>query len=366
MFNQSKLPSTHKSSVLSCKTNIVTIEKDIREDATWTSGCIYLISKEIHVRCGVTLTIKKNTKVLFKSGLLKEIVNGGLPYASLVIDSGASLIAKQVEFSNEIKAQNSTGGVIIVGTLQYFPRYDLPFLYEFPLVLEQDTNNYTSVTANFNVQPGKSFLKNVSFNFLGNNQADINTLTLFRVRGNGDGQGNEYKCPQGVAELYLSNISITNAGDDGLEIFGGDHVIDHLSVFNSLDDNIDLDWNSSLLITKSLTNVRNSPSGTSFVDPNNIVVTPALGGGLFEVFGTENTLNTIFIAANTLVFLLGKYVDKPNDLIGNIGLYIPSGTFLINSALPPTLAITPLTPEYRINVFLVTNFIASSLGGVRS
>lgn len=79
-----------------------------------------MIVNEIHVRCPATLYIEKGTKVLFSECPLKYIVNGGLPYASFIIDSGASIQAIGVEFRSQNGTFDSTGGLIICGTLKNY------------------------------------------------------------------------------------------------------------------------------------------------------------------------------------------------------------------------------------------------------
>jgi hypothetical protein len=230
----------------------VEIKDNITCNTTWYTDVTYNIIAEVHVKAPAVLTIQKRAKVTFKNGFLGPdvLLSGGLLFASLVIDSGASIHADTVQFSNEIEMNNNCGSLIILGTLED----------EFPYQFE----DYQTIVSNPIIKPGYSTLRNVSFTNTGANSSDINGLTLFKVKGN---------------EITMSNIGINNAGDDALEIFGGKHTIDSLEILVSVDDGIDLDYDAELTITKQL----------SIKKINTVPNTP----GLIEVIGALNTQNTL-------------------------------------------------------------------------
>lgn len=262
------------------KSNLVVVDKNIEHCTTWTADKVWLISAEVHVTKGNTLQIKKGTKVLFKECPLADLCGGTLPYASLVVDSGASICAEDVEFSSQKGGVNNTGGLIICGTLA-----------------DGQFETYSTVKSYVNCTPGSSYLKCCSWNNLGNNAADINALTYFNLKG---------------TEMTSSNFSIKFAGDDGWEIFGGDHSIENLTIWNSIDDCLDLDSNATLNVTSSLTLI-NRVNGQPDVGQ--------VGPGLVEVIGVTPSTNTLNVAENANVYMQGRITDKTTGLTTFGGLF---------------------------------------------
>lgn len=264
------------------KREIVIINRDITEDTIWSSDNEYLITAEVHVRYPAILTILNGTRVLFQQWPLRNASSTGLPFASLVVDSGASICAENVSFNAQFRGVQTTGGVVISGTLATGQ------FETFPTIVSTDS-----------VPPGNSRLINCTFNHLGNITEDINALTLFNVTG--------------TPELELSNISINDAGDDALEIFGGNHVINNLFINNATDDGLDLDSNATLTITERITIVKRAAFGNP-VSENN-------GNGLVEVIGGPGTVNTVNFAAGSVIFFIGRLTDT------TIGMTQFSGSF---------------------------------------
>jgi len=259
--------------------NLVKVDYDINKSETWTSDKIYLITREIHVMAPATLFIEKGTKVLFRECELCDPLPNGLTYASLVVDPGASIQGRRVEFRSQNGGVNNTGGVIICGTLQ-------DAIYE----------NYDTVYSKVNVSPGCSKLQCCSFNNLGQEGGDINALTLFYLDS---------------GELAMSDISIDQAGDDALEIFGGNHTIDKLSINRPLDDGIDLDDNATFKVTQSLTIIGNAVTDS---ETNQVK-----GPGLVEVQGVG--VNTLNIMEGARVHMIGRITDKTTGTTTFSGLF---------------------------------------------
>jgi hypothetical protein len=188
-------------------------------------------------------------------------------------------------FRNEVDALNNTRSLIILGTI------DDSFTNQFEI--------YGTIVSNPLAVPKISNLSNVSFNNLGNNGADINGLTLFKVKGLEAGA---------QREIFLSNVSIQNAGDDGLEIFGGRHIIDTLVIDNALDDGLDLDFNATLRVTVNL----------SIQQIANQSGVP----GVIEVLGAVTTLNRVELVDGAQLYLNGNTSDKVAP-----GIYTASGSF---------------------------------------
>ena len=156
----------------------------------------------------------------------------------------------------------------------------------------------------------------LQFKNLGNNQYDFNSLTLLQVRD--------------VSELCMSNLSILNAGDDGLEIFGGSHSIDNLTIKDSIEDNVDLDSNAILNIVKSLT----------LINGVFVVGDSAQGPGLIEVQGASGTTNRLHLTEGASFHLFGRFTDKTGLTTttgGSFASFIPgTAVYEWGSALPNT------------------------------
>lgn len=271
-----KCVNTYKPSVVP-STNLFRLAQlvstEITTDTTFTSDRIWIITNEIHVRVGATLTIEPGTIVQFSPNEIPiGVRNGDLPYPTLVIDSGASINAQNTVF--ESSSENSTGGLIIAGTLANG-------------VFE----GYASVVSDTTATPRISYLNNVTFRNLGQNTSDINAVTLFNAFG---------------GEVIMGTMSILNAGDDGLEIFGGSHVINSLTIINAIDDLLDLDFNSNLTITNRL----------------ELSQLPIRTTGLIEVVGDVGTTNTVIVNQNASLILNGPVLS---DKV--VGTYQSGGSF---------------------------------------
>jgi hypothetical protein len=148
------------------------IRSDIVCDRT-LSG-LFLIDAEVHVRRGARLTIEPGSVVFFKNGPLADVDAGALPYASLVIDSGASIVARDVDFKNQQDVANNTGGLIIVGT-------NAASIAATTAVYQPGT--YNTVVADASVTRKRSSLRDVRFTNLGNTVAQafgVDTLSNAR------------------------------------------------------------------------------------------------------------------------------------------------------------------------------------------
>lgn len=95
------------------------IDKDITCDTVWDCDSV-TICGDIHVKCGVTLKIKPFTKVCFSAYPLNEDtkeVCDKPTYAHLTVDPGASVLAYDVTFKNDLLCgKQLTGGLTIMGT----------------------------------------------------------------------------------------------------------------------------------------------------------------------------------------------------------------------------------------------------------
>lgn len=84
--------------------SIVSIESDINKNRIWRSGKTYLITREVRVKKGVTLTVEDKTTVLIVNGVLPAS-KSSIRRAALVFDQGSVLKAKRLY----VKAADAEG-----------------------------------------------------------------------------------------------------------------------------------------------------------------------------------------------------------------------------------------------------------------
>lgn len=268
------------------------IKCDIDCDRT-LSGLV-LIADEVHVRKGARLTIEPNSFVFFKNGPLDNVDAGQLPFAALVIDSGASIVANDVDFKNVEDVANNTGGLIIVGTNQ-------ASIAQFGEVYQPGT--YDSVVAEADKKPQRSTLRNVRFTNLGNDQAQLSALTLFQVR-------------DGEAEVKVrGQLYVNNSGGNALELVGGTRSIANLSVNGALGAGVSLDYSAVLTVTEKL------------------VITSAVQSAAVSLCGAVGSINRLTVA-------IGAYFTARADgIVREPGAcnYLRNGVFA-----GPTLITDPL------------------------
>ena len=257
------------------------VDSDIVENTVW-SGVVN-VAAEVHVRRPHTLRIMPHTTILFHQCLLCNAGPTSLPYACLVVDSGASINAEETEFRSSLGGQNSTGGLIILGNKG-------PGVFQF--------ENYTTVRSEPGVASGRSSLICCSFNNLGNNDADLNALTLARLDD---------------CQLQLSQITVDDAGDDAIELFGSVLSIDRLSISDPFDDGLDVDEESTMSITESF-QVR----GRWYFNYGDGQCPPAITGGPLGTGLMEATNGSSIVLGDGASFYLGgRLSDKPGSFAGN-------------------------------------------------
>lgn len=203
------------------------VKKDIQDETVWTNDKIWIISAEVHVKCGAILYIQPNTTVWFDSYKLRSgCIQDGFQFATLIVDAGASIVAKRVTFKSDV--QNTTGGLVIVGTL-----------------CDGTLPGHCSIKSCTTIKNGHSKLDRITFINLGNIDDCINSFTLFNVKGQGD-------CTTKRPEIKLGRISIVGSASNGMVIYGGNQKIVELSIYNSKLVDLALLWKAKLDIIEKL------------------------------------------------------------------------------------------------------------------
>lgn len=279
----------------------VLITEHITEDTYWGPGCVPIICAEVHIRPGVTLTIE-DTDVLFKECKLPNVGIGGVPFACLVKDSGATLNADHVGFRSQHGGFNNTGGLIMCGTL-----------------LQKTFEAYATIFSDPNQPTTLSELKCCSFMKLGNNAYNFNSLTLLGAGGNVN--LNKF-------DVQMSDINVVDAGDDGLEILGGIHNLDRLTIKDCIGDCVDLECNASLKITESIILFNRALIVQEGCGPQ--ITQVGKGPGLVEVIGVSGSTNTLFVSNTASVNFMGRITDKTGGATSFSGLFAGTASGDVN------------------------------------
>ena len=214
------------------------IEGDISTDTTWASDTIYIISQEVRVIDGATLTIEPGTLIKANPG---EYPNASM----LIITKGAKINAvgtaeKPIVFtssddnithvnqsSESLLNENNKGlwgGIIILGSAPISVQSgDTSTFY-----VGLDPNDSNSFYGGTQAEDNSGILKYVSIRFGGTYMgtgSESNGLTLCGV-------GNQTEIDQ--IEVFANQ-------DDGVEFFGGTVNASNLLIYSSGDDGLDLD-----------------------------------------------------------------------------------------------------------------------------
>ena len=148
-------------------------------------------------------------------------------------------------------------------------------------------------------------MKNVRLEGLGNNQKDINSLTLVNLSD----------------RHVFEDITVVNSQDDGIEIFGGSVNMKNVTIHDALDDYFDTDhghtgtitnlklYQSSKYVGKSLIECGKSKgiTKTKFV---NVTVNNLLDACSYVNNGSDNTFN---IKKGSQVEINGKLLTEPHN-----------------------------------------------------
>ena len=128
------------------------------------------------------------------------------------------------------------------------------------LIVGNDDKNYGNFT-DFDQIPGlkaippankkvKHSMESIVLNGLGNNEKDINALTLVNLDNS----------------HMFNDITVNDSQDDGIEIFGGSVNMSNIKVHNALDDYFDTDHGHSGTITNLNLNQKDGSKGKSLIE----------------------------------------------------------------------------------------------------
>ena len=258
----------------STPTSTETITGEIITDTTLTSDTTWMLSGQVEVASGVTLTIEPGTTVAGVEGTNAWLfVQAGAKLMAEGTSSQPIVFTSEAALNGETEAAGQWGGVTIIGN----SANDQTGAYELDDVTEAGTSDATSGS-----------LKYVTINNTGIAVApdkEINGLSLFGVS----------------SSTTVENITVNRSGDDGIEIWGGTVNLSDITIDGAQDDSFDTDsgW-AGMVDGLTITNgVRAGieMSGTTVATYKNVNITLDSAdseGGLYFKAGDGEVVGGVF------------------------------------------------------------------------
>jgi hypothetical protein len=209
---------------------IAHVSADITRDTRFRAGTTYVITTEVHVTEGTTLTIEDGVRVLIRNGLVQ---GRNLTAAALIFDSGSRLRAGTVSFAasdegDRPATQALNGGVFFCGSFR------------------KGTKDNISSRSGVGVRSSSFIADRIECSYLGRpdpvpgdagDRDDIDAISVIGV---------------GPTEWRVANVSSTNSGDDGFDVTNSSISLASLTVVNPFEDGLNV--SSSLVeVTGSCT-----------------------------------------------------------------------------------------------------------------
>lgn len=204
-------------------TKIAVISQNIKKDMTLKANTLHVIDAEVHVACGVTLTVEDRTTILITNGLK---TNSKLRRAALIFDQGSVLNAKRLY----IKAANSdfkpvkhsdNGGIWFLGNFQ------------------NATKDTVSVSIN-RKKPLSSFnAEMIATYYLGRFDPAQETAKQKKIAVRDDIDGISI-LGVGKNEWKIKTVRSFYSADDGLDVTNSHISFDRIEIKNPMEDGINL------------------------------------------------------------------------------------------------------------------------------
>ena len=197
---------------------IAHVSADITQNTVFRAGITYVITTEVHVTAGTTLTIEDGVQVLIRNGY---VAGRNLTAAALVFDSGSRLRAGTVSFTASDATDRPTttalnGGVFFCGAFR------------------SGSMDNISSRSGVGVRNSSFVATRIDCSYLGrpdprggddDNTDDINGITVIGV---------------GPNEWRVRHVSSTNAGDDGFCVTNSSISLASLTVVNPVEDGLNV------------------------------------------------------------------------------------------------------------------------------
>lgn len=206
-------------------TGLVRINRDITADRTLRRGTVYLVSRQVHVHAGVTLTVEDGVRIGLLNG---RIAGAGLRRAALVFDAGSRLQARRLtvmasDRHGVAQARPDNGGLWFLGG---------------HLEAAKDGMRVRKTRAT----PLSSFhATRLSARYLGRGDARPGSVAARRDDAQGlDDLDALSVMGVGPSEWNIREIHSLGSGDDGLDLHRSAIVLRRLRVDNPTEDGVNI------------------------------------------------------------------------------------------------------------------------------
>lgn len=208
------------------------LDRDIVGNRRLSARRTYVVTTELHVKEGATLTIENGTTILIKNGL---VADSKLRRAALIFDQGSALRARRVYFkacTNDFKQtkQADNAGLWFLG---HFQRASKDRVAVKPQRKRMNSSFKADLIATYylgRLDPIKETSRTLAA------QDDIDGLSILGV---------------GPAEWSISEVRSFYSADDGIDLTNSHISLDRLKVQTPVEDGINLS-SSRLEVHKSL------------------------------------------------------------------------------------------------------------------
>lgn len=216
--------------------SIVLIDADITKNTIWRSGRTYLITREVRVKKGVTLTIEDKTTVLIVNGVLPAS-KSKIRRAALVFDQGSGLKAKRLY----VKAADALGQPV-----RHADNGGLWFLGNY----RDASKDRISVSVNRKHPLSRFQASMITTHYLGRHDDYISTKTGNKV-GIGDDVDGFSVLGVGPDEWQIDEIRSYYSADDGIDLTNSHIRLKRIAVKHPVEDGLNIS-SSRLEVHKSL------------------------------------------------------------------------------------------------------------------
>jgi len=198
-----------------------TVSGDITSNTAWSADTVYTLTGKVKVKNGATLTIEPGTTIIGDTSAYLVVTAGSKLMAEGTADAPI-IFTSVAAYNGAPEGRGQWGGLTLLGNAQ---TNEAGLVYE---VDEADADFAFGSTST------------------ANNGEDSGTLTFVEVRNSGLTAA-ENKEVNGLSlcgigsGTTISDITVVNSGDDGIELWGGTVDMSNLTIINAGDDSFDVD-----------------------------------------------------------------------------------------------------------------------------
>lgn len=283
--------------VLAAVKPIVEVSGSINADMNMTVDNDYMITGEVHVASGVTLTIEDNVNVLIRNGNQKKIVGKTFAKKSgLIFDTGSSLVAGNLFFKacddvGNIVSSSDNAGVFFMGSSSLWQQ--------------------GQIVSNFSVKNSSFVAESIHLDYLGRMEPEINRLSPIYPALNVIGMNiYEWKVNNVISRnaasygvridrsvVTLKSLEVKNFSKSGLRLFDSRlDVIKNLSINNDISNP-----RTQLFDLGQIKRIEKGPSRIR-IFPNAIVNVDGLANAWFSVLSEDMPQRKVGVATSEYNF----------------------------------------------------------------